>query len=132
MTVDLMSHPNFSEVPTSSPATSIDNNPISHTAGDNSPFDEAQAPTLTTNTDIFGIYWVYAWKPIHKPLQQSSTNTGFDMQSNTNSQLGTAPNQEPLHMDMQTTDMLYYHPFSSPLAAAVMLAHYSGVSVQSL
>ena len=132
VTVDSMSHPNFPKVSISTPATNIDDNPISHAAGNNSPFDEAQAPTPITNADNFGIYWVYAQKPLHEPLQQISTNTSFKPQSNTNSQPGTAPNQGPIHMDMQMTDTPYYHTFSSPSAAMVMLAHYTGASVQSL
>ena len=131
VTVGSMSHPNSPGVP-SSPASGIDDNPRSHTAGDNSLLDEAQAPALITNADNFGVYRMYARKPIHEPSQQSSTNTNFDPQSNTNCQSGTAPNQGPLHLDMQTTDMPYYHPFSSPSAAAMMLAHHSGMSVQSL
>jgi len=84
-----------------------------------------------TDADNFGIYWVYAQMPIHEPSQQStdtgSPNTNFDSQANNNCRPGTAPNQGSLHLDTP-----YYHLFSNPLAAAMMLVLHSGISVQSL
>lgn len=117
-----MSHCNSPGV--SSPATGVD---TSHATGNNSPLDDAQA--VTTNADNFGVYRVYTRKPIYEPSQRSTGDpiTNFEPQSDTNRRPGTAPNQGPLHLDKP-----YYHPFSNPSAAAMMLAHHSGVPVQSL
>lgn len=69
--------------------------------------------SLTTNADRFGIYRVYARKPLHnsEPLQSNS-----DHRPETAADLGFP----------------YYHPFSNPAAAAMMVAYYSGAPVQSV
>ena len=62
------------------------------------------------------------WKPFLEPLPTT------DHQLGTHTTLNQGPPM-PGWPDMQTTP--YYHPFSSPLAAAMMVAHHSGVPMQS-
>lgn len=89
-----------------------DNSPSQAT----SPAAQADDESLTTHADRFGVYRVYPRKPLAENPQSSSNH-----QPGT---LATPPG--PDSPDTQSTP--YYHPFSNPLAAAMMLAHHSGGS----
>jgi Plavaka transposase len=91
-----------------------------HMACDDSLDDSA--PVTTTDADCFGVFRVYGRKPLFDPLPSlEPTDSRSDCRP------GTAPNQGPAHQIEP-----YYHPFSNPSAAAMMVAHHSGTSVQSL
>ena len=106
----------------------VDDNSESRSACDEPPLDDAGV--VTTEPDRFGIYRIYARKPLYDPSQYGSLNTPCDALSGSNCRPGITPNQGRPHLDMQATP--YYHPFSSPSAAAMMVAHHSGGPVQSI
>ena len=111
--------------PGPSPTSSMDENSGSHMACD----DGSQARTppddsapITTTADRFGIYRVYTRKPTYDP-----SDCGIS-----DSQPGTCRNQglAPPRPEAQASTP-YYHPFSNPTAAAMMVAHHLGGPVQS-
>jgi hypothetical protein len=119
VTVDPISHSGSLGDP--SPATTdIDENCGSHMASDESTLDSS-APVIT-DPDCFGIYRVYARKPLCDPLQYRTLNTHCGT--------GIPQNHGTVHTENRTTP--YYHPFSNPSAAAMMVTHHSGTSVQSI
>jgi hypothetical protein len=78
-------------------------------------------PVTTTDTDCFGVYRVYDRKSLFDPLPSlEPTDSGSDCQP------GTPPNQGPPHQIEP-----YYHPFSNPSAAAMLVPHHSAPPVQS-
>jgi hypothetical protein len=81
-----------------------------------SPLDDLEA--LQTDADCFGVYRVYARKPLYDLSQGSSPDTHHVTQSG------------PPDLDTRTTP--YYHPFSNPSAAAMMVIHHLGSSTLSL
>jgi hypothetical protein len=81
-----------------------------------SPLDDLEG--LRTDTDCFGVYRVYARKPLYSLSQFSSPDTHHVTQSG------------PPDLDTLTTP--YYHPFSNPSAAAMMVIHHLGSSTLSL
>jgi hypothetical protein len=89
------------------------------------PDDPGLLATITTTADCFGLYRVYA----RKPLQSNNANTRNDTTSS-DSRPGRAPNQGSLAVESE--DKPYYFPFSSPSAAAMMVTHHLGTSVQSV
>ena len=128
---DSISHAGTLGVP--SPATTgTDEDHGSHMECDESPLDDS-AP-VTTSADRFGVYCVYDREPLYDTLQHRTRNDDVHSPEATDSgsdcQPGTSSNQGPPHPDMQTTP--YFHPFSNPSAAAIMVAHHSGTSLQSL
>ena len=74
-----------------------------------------------TDSDHFGVYYVYPRKPLRDPSQTSDPNALYDDLSGSHSNI---PNQGPLHSNVQ--NLLYYHPFSNPSAAAMMALHHLG------
>jgi hypothetical protein len=77
--------------------------------------------SVTMNADRFGTYRVYARKPLAQgPVlvedsdRQPASNLGSSL------------------TDVQTSGTPYYHPFSNPSAAAMMVAHHCGSVVQSV
>jgi Plavaka transposase len=125
--VDPISHPHSMDI--SSPAiTGIDENHMTCDDADESPLDDS-APE-TNNADCFGIYRMYARKPLRDPLQRTDPNMPCDTLPSSECRPAIVPNQGPPHLDLET--MPYYHPFSNPSAAAMMVAHHSGALVQSL
>jgi len=111
----------------SSPTTGVEEDSGSQVTGDESPPDAA-----TTDADCFGVYRVYARKPINDPIQCTSRDAHSLVlgESRSEGQVGTAANQGPPRPDMQATP--YYHPFSNPSAAAMMVAHHIGTHMQSV
>jgi hypothetical protein len=114
-TAVLMSHPGANSL--GDPSLGTDDSG-SQTASDDSSLDQ----TVTTDPDSFGIYRVYAWKPLREP---STLNTHCDAHTEDSS---LSSNHGP-ETGMQTTP--YYYPFSNPSAAAIMVGHYSGGPVLS-
>jgi hypothetical protein len=111
------------------PAPGVDGNSGSDAARDETRHDDAEA--VTTDADSFGVYCIYAQKPFYGPLQCRSHDARplAPGDSSSDCRLGSAPNQGPFHPDMQNAP--YYHPFSTPSAAAMMIAHHSGTPLQS-
>jgi hypothetical protein len=113
----------------SSPTAGIEEDSCSQDTSNDSPIDHSVS--LTTNADSFDVYRVYARKPVHYLSQCSNPDPHCDNQSSSSdSRPGTAPNQGPPHLDMQTKP--YYHPFSNPSAAAMMVIHHLGTSTRSI
>ena len=97
--------------------------------GDDSPLERPES--LTTDADCFGVYRMYARKPLHDPSDHSSLNThSRNTRSRSDCQPGTSPNQGAPGTSIQNTP--YYFPFSNPSAAAMMVAHHSGTPMQSI
>lgn len=135
------------------PSQAIVNHPASHpgslgssgrttgTEGDSERYAAGECPppddpeSVTTNTDSFGVYRVYSRKPLHDPVQSSTPRRRDEysvdiVNSSSDRQPGATSTQGRPHQDMQ--DIPYHHPFSNPSAAAMMVAHHSGTSVQSI
>src|SRR5258708_32252051 len=110
MMEELMPHPMADSLGNPSLDTSDSG---SQTPGDGSPHDQ----TVMTDPDSFGIYRVYARKPLCDPLQPTTLNMHCDAHIE-DSSLST--NHRP-ETGMQATS--YYCPFSSPSAAVMMVAH---------
>jgi len=108
-------------------------NPGSDTTRNDSESLLNDADTVTTDHNCFGVYCVYARKPIYDPLECPSPNAHALLPgaSGSVSRPRTGPNQGPFHPDLETM-VPYYHPFSNPSAVAMIVAHYLGGSVQSL
>lgn len=87
-------------------------------SSDDSSLDHSDS-LVTSNTNCFGIYRIYTRKPVYDPLQNSIHERSAPLAG-----------EGPPHSDMQT--MPYYHPFSNPSAAAMMVAHHSGTPLQSI
>ena len=91
--------------------------------------------SLTTDADCFGVYHVYSRKPLRDPIM-ILPNTRSDTQSLHPADPGavcqpeTSQTQGAPRTDMENSP--YYHPFSNPSAAAMMIAHHSGTQVQSV
>lgn len=93
---------------------------------------------METNADNFGVYHVYSRKPVydpqtHPPARQNAHSEPLVTvlgDSSSERQPGSARGQGPLRTD--TRDTPYHHPFSNPSAAAMMVAHHSGLPTQSL
>jgi len=102
----------------SSPATGTEEDPGSQAIGDKS---------LTTDADYFGVYNVYPWKPLRDPILPNTCSDPADSRADYQPEM--SPIQGIPHTDMENT--LYYHPFSNPSVAAMMVAHHSGTHVQS-
>ena len=111
-----VSHPDSLGLP--SMTSGIEEGSSSQATSNESLLDLSES--LTTNADNFGVYRVYARKPLHALPQCGNLNTSSDFR------LDTAPNQGPPHLDMQT--LPYYHPFSNPSAAAMLAIHHLGAS----
>jgi hypothetical protein len=76
---------------------------------------------VTTIIDHFGVYHLYAQKSLTQgPVHIEDSNRQ------------PALNQGHFLTDVQTTGKPYYHPFSNPSAAAMMVAHHFGTVVQSI
>lgn len=124
---DEISHPSSLGDP--SPATtSVDENCGSRVACDKSPLD-GSAPVMT-NADRFGVHCVFDRRPLYDPLQSRywDVHSLEPTDPSSDCRPGASPNQSPPHPDMQTTP--YYHPFSNPSAAAMMVAYHLGNHVQ--
>ena len=86
-----------------------------------------------TGPDCFGVYRVYSRKPLpalRDPLQNDNQNMPSDASGSELTPETVSMIQGPLRSEIET--MPYFHPFSSPSAAALMLAHHSGAPTQSL
>lgn len=102
--------------------------------GSPSHVDDLVSSEWTTIPDQFGIFRVYSQKPIQDPLESVTLSTICDAPSlvracdhpDSDGRPGNASNQGP------PQDTPYYHPFSNPSAAAMMVAHHSGSPVQSV
>jgi hypothetical protein len=106
-----------------SPATGVET-PGSHAASNDLHTMDDSEP-ITSKADCFGVYRVYPRHPIRDPLQHGNLNTDCDTRASQN-QGPPGPHQHP---EMQSIP--YYHPFSNPSAAAMMVAHHTGTPVQS-
>src|SRR5882762_341639 len=116
---DLTTHQDSLSVP--SPFTGIEDDSGSQgLAGDDS-------GSLTTNPDAFGTYRVYAQEPITFPSEPGTLNTICDMESTSSYRpAGVILNQGALRTETEIRP--YFHPFSNPSAAAMMVGHHSGTS----
>jgi hypothetical protein len=113
-----------------SPATGIEEDPRSQATGDKSPLDHSES--LTTNASVCR---VYARKPLQDPLRpntrRSDAHALDPAESSSDFRPRTAPNQGSFHSDIQTSGTApYYHPFSNPSAAVMMVAYHSGTRLQ--
>src|SRR6266403_1696630 len=108
------------------PDTGVEEDSGSQVSGDVSPLDHS----VTTKADCFGVYRVYARKPLCDPLRLAHTVDPTASDSATNAISNYKPVTGPPSSDIQS--VLYYHPFSNLLAAAMMVTHHSGTPVQSL
>ena len=99
----------------------------SQTTGDES--SPAHSDSLTTHTDHFGVYRVYARKPLRVPLQSSDPPDLYPLCDDLSSSHSQVPNQGPLRSSTQPVP--YYLPFSNPSAAAMMVIHHLGGPTQS-
>jgi hypothetical protein len=118
---DPISHPQGDSLGLTSPAPDMEDSG-SQAMGDESPPGHLEA--LTTNANSFGIYRVYSRKPVHDCSMCLSPNTRCDVHHahGDTQALGQ-------HSGIQATP--YYHPFSNPSAAAMMVAHHSGTHTLS-
>ena len=93
---------------------------------------ESQLDDQTTTSDpkCFGIYWVYAQKPVYAPLLYDNLNMGSHSPILNDTPETLSVIQSFPHLDEPTEP--YFHPFSNPLAAVMMIAHHSGALTQSL
>jgi hypothetical protein len=117
-------------VETSTADASDTSSPVATDLG--SQLDDQGLGEITTDADCFGIYRVYARKPVYSPLPYDDVNVHTDSPSPDGQLEGPEPSSTflgPPHLE-QTGP--YFHPFSNPSAAAVMVAHHSGSLTQSL
>ena len=84
----------------------------------------------TSDPNCFGVYRVYAQKPVYAPLLCDNPNMRSDSPIPDGPPETSSVIQGPPHLDEQTGP--YFHPFSNPSAAAMMIAHHSGALTQSL